>query len=125
MADYTQVKDALKVGANPREICMTCPWDRFCVTPPAMTAGEVDGKIEEAKLSAEADVKTARAEGREYGMGSLVATMVTTMLYAGKDTQADMCPVFALRLRSSEGRVLVDVVRDRMKSWDDNKVTAG
>jgi hypothetical protein len=48
-----------------------------------------------------------------------VATLVTAMTYAGKDLAAQLCPVFALRLRSSGGRRIADSLKDAMQAWDD------
>jgi len=36
------IREALKTGADPHMICATCPWDRTCIKPPAMTSGDVE-----------------------------------------------------------------------------------
>lgn len=118
MSDYTQVSEALSKGADPAMLCSTCPWDRFCITPPSMTRAEVESSIESFTKKAEVQVE----EDPSKAVGGMMRSLVATMVYAGRDTQASVCPVFALRMRSSDGRRLVDAVRDTMRSWDDNAV---
>jgi hypothetical protein len=44
---------------------------------------------------------------------------MTALIYGGRDTSGQLCPVFALRLRSGDGRKIADQVRSAMQSWDD------
>lgn len=110
---YQQVTDALKTGADPAMLCMTCPWDRFCISPPSMTAAEVEARMEEAKREDEHKAATARAAGKDVGMP--VAVLVTAMAVGGRDTAAQVCPVLAMRLRLPEGREIVDLIRSHMR----------
>jgi hypothetical protein len=98
---YPQVAEALKNGADPNMLCMTCPWDRHCLTPPIMTSAEVEAEIEKAKQEDERRMREAAVSGTDPGlpMGSLV----TIMAVGGRDTLAKLCPVLALRLRMPEG----------------------
>jgi|HubBroStandDraft_2_1064218.scaffolds.fasta_scaffold63270_2 hypothetical protein len=50
-----------------------------------------------------------------------VSTLLTALTLGGRDTAAQVCPVFALRLRSSTGRDIADSIRSTMKNWDDAK----
>ena len=106
--DYRSVADALKAGADPAHLCMTCPWDRFCITPPTMTEDDVKRKIDEAHK--EDELKDP--EHKKVPFGSLL----TTMFMAGKDMTAECCPVFTLRLRSSTGRDVSDQLKEIMKA---------
>jgi hypothetical protein len=106
--DFTAVSKALESGADPSMLCQTCPWDRNCVNPPTMTRAEVD-----AKCMPPAD--TGRISEQE-----LMKVLLSVAIFDGKDTSAQVCPVFALRLRSSEGRRTVDSLKGHMASaWDD------
>jgi hypothetical protein len=116
-ADYKAVDDALNSGADPAMLCATCPWDRYCVTPPTMTRAEVDQQIAEAQRKDEVEAAARQASGREAGMP--VGMLLSALTLAGRDKTALICPVFALRLRSSGGRQIVDGLKERMQSWDD------
>lgn len=107
---YQQVSDALKNGADPAMLCMTCPWDRFCLTPPSMSAQEIDQHIADAKRM------DAEAAAKDPQKPLPIGTLVTTMVFAGRDTQAKLCPVLAMRLKLPEGRTVVDLVKQRMQS---------
>lgn len=117
MTDYTQVKDALASGADPAMLCTTCPWDRNCVIPPTMTSADIEAKITQATAEDEAKAESARTMGREAQMP--VGLLMTAVIYGGKDTSAQVCPVFVLRLRSSAGRQIADAIRSSMQGWDD------
>ncbi len=119
MADYHSVQDALKAGTDPAMICLICPWDRYCISPPAMTAGEVEKRLADATAKDEAAAEAARAEGRTVPMPATM--LMTAIAYAGKDTSAQVCPVFALRLRSSGGRKIADATKALMQGWDDSQ----
>lgn len=114
LSDYSAVKKALSEGTPPQMLCMTCPWDRNCVNPPAMTSAEIDAQLKDAtekdKLAAAED-----PSGQRMPVGTLMAALV----YAGKDTAIDACPVLGLRLRSGDGRKLADKIRADMQAWSD------
>ena len=116
-SDYQAVQKALSGGADPSMLCATCPWDRNCFSPPTMTSADIEQCVTEAQREDEARAATARAEGRDAGMPA--GTLVTALLFAGKDTSAQVCPVFALRLRSSGGRKIADMFKSLMQAWDD------
>ena len=120
MADYSKVSEALKNGADPAMLCATCPWDRFCVTPPSMTSAEIQKAMEEASANDTTSAEKARSEGREAPMP--MGSLLTAITLGGRDTQAHVCPVLALRLRSSDGERIVRQVKSQMQSWDDNHV---
>lgn len=107
--NYQKVADALKDGADPAMLCMTCPWDRFCITPPSMSREEIDRQIEEA--GRKDDEKGAQDGGKSMP----VATLMTALMFAGRDTQAQLCPVLAMRLKLPEGRTVVDLVKKQMQ----------
>ena len=104
MSDYNSVKNAMQAGTPPELICAACPWDRLCITPPNMTGGDVEVQIKKAKVE-----DSARPDSK--GMGALL----TALMFAGKDTAAQLCPVFALKLRSPEGRQVADTLRTAMR----------
>jgi hypothetical protein len=115
--DYQRVEEALAAGAAPAMLCATCPWDRYCVTPPTMSKDDVEKAMAEAGAQDEAQHAAAKAAGRAPGMP--VSSLVTALAVAGRHQQARACPVFVLRLRSSRGRALVDGVKTSMQGWDD------
>jgi hypothetical protein len=114
---YERVEEALAAGAEPAMLCTTCPWDRYCVTPPSMSKADVDRKMAEASAKDEAQLVAARSTGKDPGPP--IQTLMTAMVMGGRHQQASICPVYALRLRSSRGRDLVDAVKASMQSWDD------
>jgi hypothetical protein len=107
MTDFKAVQDALAAGAEPAMMCQTCPWDRHCLTPPTMTRAEIDAKL---------DVSMPREEPLpgKNPMDGVIGGLLTALMIAGKDTQATICPVFALRLRSANGREVADNIRKLM-----------
>ena len=113
MTDYKRVSDALRDGAEPEMLCMTCPWDRFCITPPSMTSADVERATEEAKRRDDEKVERRRAEGKDPGMP--VDSMLTIITMAGKDTSCSVCPVFALRLRTEDGQAMASTIRTHMR----------
>jgi len=114
---YSEVTEALKHGVDPAMLCETCPWDRFCVQPPAMTTAKVEEAIEMARQKDREESKQRVMEGK--GPGAPVGSLVTLATMLGRDTSGPMCPVFTLRLRSSAGRRVVDVIRETMQNFDD------
>jgi hypothetical protein len=100
-------------------LCATCPWDRNCFTPPTMTAADVEAQIHEATEKDRAELEVARMTGGEARMP--VGSLLTAMFVGGKDTSAQVCPVLALRLRSSGGRKIADTFKGLMQDWDDQK----
>jgi hypothetical protein len=118
-ADYQAVQKTLAGGGDPAMLCATCPWDRNCFTPPTMTSAEVEQQIAEAGRKDELKATAALAEGRAPSLPA--GTLLTALIYAGKDTSAQVCPVFGLRLRSSGGRKIADTFKALMQEWDDQK----
>lgn len=119
MADYTAVEKALSEGADPALLCGTCPWDRYCITPPTMTKAEVDAKIAEATKKDEEQAREAQARGERGSMP--MGTLLTAMTLGGRHMSATVCPVFALRLRSSAGQALAMQTKETMIGWDDQR----
>ena len=118
MADYSQVTKALEAGVSPSDICSTCPWDRFCIVPPEMTKDDIHQRIngpEDEIADGEADANKA--------VNQIMKTVFNTILFSGKDTQAQVCPVLVVRMKSSDGKRIADSMKDQMKSWDDKVVT--
>ena len=119
MNDFQPVQKALAGGADPAMLCATCPWDRNCVTPPSMTSADIDARIKEGSEMDEKRAAEARATGRDPGMPT--GTLLSALMFAGRDTSASVCPVFALRLKSSGGRKIADTFKGLMQEWDDQK----
>lgn len=109
MANYESVAKALAEGTEPAMLCATCPWDRNCVNPPEMSAGDIRQKIDET-------AEAAKTAGHDAGTAVLTATVI----YAGKDTALQACPVLAVRLRSADGRKAAEGVKNLMQNWNDN-----
>jgi len=107
LSDYTPVKNAMEAGTPPELICAACPWDRLCITPPQMTSGDIDRLIKEAE---EKDMQRPGAADRMP-----VGMLMTALTFGGKDTAGQLCPVFALKLRSPEGREVADGIRKSMR----------
>lgn len=108
MDDYKRVTEELAKGTAPELLCTTCPWDRLCVTPPAMSREEVDRKISEAE---------AKDRARDpLGTGLPAQMLMTAMAIGGRDQMGTLCPVFALRLRGPDGRTVADGVRGLMRA---------
>ena len=119
MSDYQAVQKALAAGADPGMLCTTCPWDRTCISPPSMTKAEIDAEI--AKASADDDKRAAAARLAGEPAPMPTGSLMTALVYGAKDTQSQVCPVFALRLRSSGGRKIADSLRVAMQGWDDQQ----
>lgn len=102
---YQQVSDALRNGADPAMLCMTCPWDRNCITPPAMTRAEVEERI-----------AAAEQKDQARGEGLPVHTLMVAAMVGGADTKSSICPVLAMQLRTSEGRGIVDTLKAHMQA---------
>jgi hypothetical protein len=107
MINTEAIKKSLAEGVDPSFICMTCPWDRLCLTPPGMTSGDIDEQINKM-------TKKTEEEGKDTFLTQLMATII----FAGKDTSATLCPVFVNRLHSSDGRKVADAIRDMMQKWE-------
>lgn len=108
---HESAKRELELGTPAAVICATCPWDRLCVEPPAMTARDVRAKVDEAMAVDE----RRDPEHRSLPVGGLL----TALIHAGKDQAGKMCPVFALRLRGPDGRAVADAMRQMMRAYDE------
>jgi hypothetical protein len=109
---HEQAKAELERGTPAEVICATCPWDRLCVEPPKMSPADIERQVQKA------EAEDRRRDPAERGMP--MGTLLTTMLYAGKDRQGAMCPVFASRLRSPGGRKIADGLREQMQAWSES-----
>lgn len=108
---HKQAKHELERGTPAEVICATCPWDRLCVEPPAMSTTEIE------RAMSEAQAKDSARDPAEQKMP--VGTLLTAILYAGRDSSGSLCPVFALRLRGPDGRQVADSIRTTMRTWGD------
>lgn len=106
---YDAVKRELTAGTPAELICATCPWDRLCVKPPAMTEHEVKAQIDAAE--------TADRERDPSGKGMPMGALMTALTLSGRASSGEMCPIFAARLRSPDGRGLADTMRSSMQNW--------
>lgn len=118
MSDYKAVQDSLGSGADPAVLCAICPWDRYCVTPPTMTRADIDQRLKEADAQDKAREADAVVGGKPAAMP--VHSLMTALVFAGRDTQAGICPVFALRLRTGGGRRIADAIKSQMQGWDES-----
>lgn len=117
MTDYQVVAKALAEGTEPGMLCSTCPWDRYCLTPPTMSKADVDKAIREAGAADDKAALDAVAAGKPAPMPT--GSLLTALLIVGRDQQAYVCPVLSLRLRSSAGRGVADGLKGQMQGWDD------
>ena len=91
MSNYTQVQEALSQGVAPSLICSTCRWKRMCIKPPEMTKSEIDQKMAEQQSQNESTLKKMMGDSDDpdsqegKALGSLVGTLMTSLLFAGKD----------------------------------------
>jgi hypothetical protein len=99
---YKTVADALTSGADPAMLCQTCPWDRYCITPPTMTSDDIK------RMQAEAEAKE-RAAGEKDKMP--IGSLLTALVFGGRDTQAELCPVFAVRLKAASGKQISEMLK--------------
>ena len=81
--------------------CHTCQWNKMCVEPPSMTKEEIE-KLTKVKED-EPDKEKA-----------LFGGLMTTLVFAGKDSQGKLCPIFAEKLRESPE--LTNKIKEIMKS---------
>lgn len=116
MADYEPVRKALGNGLDPAMLCQTCPWNRPCIEPPEMTLADIQARLREGQ-----EMDVAARETDASGGGLPVGTLMAAVIFGGRDTAAQVCPVFALRLRSSAGRGIADSIRASMQGWDDQR----
>jgi hypothetical protein len=108
---YLEVDNELARGIPPEVLCATCPWDRLCVRPPSMTKAEIERAVKDAE---------ARDEARDPERKAMPAGMLlTAMTLGGRDRMGELCPVFALRLRTPEGRRIADSIRGVMREWSE------
>lgn len=85
--------------------CNTCKWNQLCIYPPTMTTEEVKAKLEE---------EITNVRGKQEAEAGAFGAMLSTMLYAGKDLECVVCPVFAAKLRESSD--LSSKIKELMKS---------
>jgi len=118
LTGYEQVAAELAKGTQPAALCLTCPWDRNCLTPPTMSTADVDKVVEEAAARDEARMLAAQAAGQPVPMPT--TTIMMAAVYAGRDTALQACPVLAVRLRSADGRKAAEAVKALMQSWEES-----
>ena len=85
--------------------CSTCTWNQLCIHPPLMTTEEVKAKMEE---------ELTKAREKQEAEVAALGVMLSTILYAGKDLECTVCPVFAAKLRDSSD--LSSKIKELMKS---------
>ena len=88
--------------------CAACPWNRRCIQPPTMTEEEVRAQV---GLDEQPDPKS-----KDDVEKSMFEIMMKTLVYAGRDAEAPVCPIFANALRS--GPELSQKIRDIMQGKD-------
>jgi hypothetical protein len=86
-----------------------------------MTAAEVEQHVKEAATADRIALAEARNLGRAPGIEDVSGTLLALSVFGGRHLSATVCPVFALRLRSSGGRKLADAFKGQMQDWDDSK----
>lgn len=104
---YKAVRDAMAAGTPLDLICVACPWDRLCVRPPEMTQDDVRRHT--------ADMEREAAAAGATGPGLITAKLAAIAIYGGRDTMGSMCPAFAARMQTGEGRRVADAIRAVMR----------
>lgn len=110
MTDYSAVTSELDRGTPPELLCATCPWNRPCITPPTMTKRDIEQRVKEM---AAPGPMAELGDAKSNPLGGLLGAL----MFAGKDTAAQVCPVFVLRLSSEDGRAIADGIRNKMRNW--------
>lgn len=105
--NYGPVREAMTAGTPLDLICSTCPWNRPCVDRPSMTTAEVRQHTDHMKAEA---VKSGHR-----GQDLAIATITAMAIYGGRDQMATVCPVFAARMQTDEGRQIFDAIRTHMR----------
>jgi len=122
VSDYEAVRKALAEGSPAVMLCATCPWDRTCLTPPTMTRAQIDAEMEKAKEKDDIHIAGVRRRGAEPSVQEAAGNvLMAAVMFGGRDTSASICPVLALRLRSSGGREIADGLKVTMQGWDDSR----
>lgn len=85
--------------------CAVCPWNRQCIQPPVMTEDEV-----RAQVGLDEQPEHQSKDDAEKSMFSM---LMKTLVYAGKDVEAPVCPIFVSALRA--GPELSQKIRDIMQ----------
>lgn len=114
--DYSRVRDALKDGADPEMLCATCPWDRLCIEPPTVTDDDYKRQMDEARAKDDEKAAEAKANGEEVGMP--VGMLITAVSVGGRVDSSTLCPVFSIKIRTSEGRAISDLLKNHMTKGD-------
>jgi len=99
MSDYQRVKEALDRGVDPELLCSTCPWDRLCINPPTFSRSEVEEKTRPP--DEDVDIRSK----------DFMKSLMNVVIFAGKDTDAKICPVLAVTLSTSDGRIVNESIR--------------
>lgn len=113
---HEQAKKQLEAGTPAELICATCPWDRLCVEPPQMSSQEIKQHLDDATKQDEARDPEKR--------GMPVGSLMTALVFAGRDTSGRLCPVFASRLRGPDGRAVADGIRQQMRTFGEPAVSS-
>jgi len=85
----------------------------WLITPSHKVLRRVEKEIDRQIKTAE-----AKDEIRDPAKSGVpMQTLMTALIYAGKDSMGSLCPVFALRLRGPDGRQAADDIRQIMRTW--------
>lgn len=113
---HEQAKKQLEAGTPAELICATCPWDRLCVEPPQVSNQEIQRHLDAAMA------KDKEQDPQQRGMP--VGSIMTALVFAGRDTSGRLCPVFASRLRGPDGRAVADGIRQQMRTFGEPAVSS-
>lgn len=124
--DYTKVDEAIETGADPVWLCGLCPWDRSCLDVPQIDDSDIVQTITrtvEGFRRAHNDINHPHhddAVGMAEAIGGLdnaIEQMTSMAKHAlgGAKNETRICPVLSARLRTSEGRRVMDAFKDVMQ----------
>ena len=83
--------------------CTSCQWNKYCIEPPIMTKEEYEEMINKEKDKAKMD-----------GESGVYSSLLTALVFGGKDKTCNACPVFIDRL--SQGPELSNKIKEIMRS---------
>jgi hypothetical protein len=77
---------------------------------PELTTADIEREMDQSKAQGQKE-----GDAKDLGLGQLM----TALLYSGRADKGTMCPVLINRLRSSDGKRVVDALRNLMVKWED------
>lgn len=120
--DYSKTKQAIATGADPVWLCGVCPWTQSCLDVPRVDDGDV---LEFANRAVD-QFRKAHDEGQSIavqmaemagGVEHVTEHLREMAQMAGRNAtnETTICPVLAARLKTDEGRRIIDDIKKVMQ----------